>query len=289
MTAPLLACVVLAHADPAQVQRLVRALDPFPVVLHCDVSSPDAVFEAMTADLPDRCHVLPRMRTGWARWENVAAELEGYRAALATGATHVAMLTGTDYPLAPTSEIEDLLRAHAGVSFASLQELPFPQWRGGGYPRLRYRHWPVGKRMLRLPLPRRLPSDVRFAGGSQMKVLSAEHARAVVAAADARPDLVAFFRRSWVPDETFVPSVLSTPDLVPGWSGHHVDSALWWIDWERSAGKSPAWIGADQEADVLARVPDENGQAPVFARKFRSDGSGDVLRRIDEHRSGGDR
>jgi hypothetical protein len=286
---PLLACVVLAHTDPVQVRRLVHALDPFPVFLHCDVSTPDVVFEAMTTDLPSRCHVLPRMATGWARWENVEAELAGYDAALATGAGHVALLTGTDYPLASVQQIEELLRSNPGVSFARLQRLPYPQWRGGGFPRLRYRHWAFGKRMLRLPVPRRLPSDISFAGGSQLKVLSADHARSVLVAARAHPDLVAFFRRSWVPDETFIPSVLSTPRLTPTWVDRHVPSSLWWIDWESSSGKSPAWIGSSQESEILRRLPDEHGVAPVFARKFRSSTSAEVLDQIDRTRRGGPR
>ncbi|WFR66460.1 hypothetical protein P9139_16845 [Curtobacterium flaccumfaciens] len=89
------------------------ALAPFPVLLHCDAGTPDDVFAAMTADLPGRVQVLPRMRTGWAKWENVAAEVAGYRAALAsTDAGHVAVLTGSDYPLASADEIAGLLAAN---------------------------------------------------------------------------------------------------------------------------------------------------------------------------------
>src|SRR3954454_16524877 len=89
-----LACVVLAHTDPEQVRRLVTALAPFPVFLHCDARTPDDVFARMTTDLPDRVRLMPRRRTAWARWENVAAELDGYRAALVdTDASHVAVLT----------------------------------------------------------------------------------------------------------------------------------------------------------------------------------------------------
>ncbi|QSB22656.1 beta-1,6-N-acetylglucosaminyltransferase [Curtobacterium sp. 24E2] len=150
-----LACIVLAHEDPTHVRRLVAALDPFPVFLHCDASTDDAVFEAMTAGLPERVHVLPRMRTGWAKWENVAAEVAGYRAALAqTDATHVALLTGSDYPLADADEISALLTANPGQSFVEAKPLPHPAWgRDGGRSRVRFRHWAWRKHMLRLPVP----------------------------------------------------------------------------------------------------------------------------------------
>jgi len=202
VTGPELACVVLAHADPAHLRRLVDALDPFPVFLHCDVGTSDAVFDEMTADLPSRATVLPRIGTGWAKWENVAAELAGDRAALQqTDATHVALLTGTDYPLASSAEISALLRGHRGRSIARYTPLPMPGWgRNGGLDRLRYPHFAHRKRMIRIPVPRRLPAGVVPAGGAQVKVLAREHAQAVVDVATARPDLVRFWRRSWIAD-----------------------------------------------------------------------------------------
>ena len=50
-----LACVVLAHADPIHVRRLVAALEPFPVYLHCDSRTSPSVYAEMTDGLPSRC------------------------------------------------------------------------------------------------------------------------------------------------------------------------------------------------------------------------------------------
>ena len=56
-----------------------------------------------------------------------------------------------------------------------------PGWgRNGGLDRLRYPHFAHRKRMIRIPVPRRLPADVVPAGGAQVKVLAREHAQAVV-------------------------------------------------------------------------------------------------------------
>jgi hypothetical protein len=281
-----LACIVLAHEDPVHVRRLVEALDPFPVFLHCDARTPDDVFAAMTADLPERVHVLPRMRTGWAKWENVEAEVAGYRAVLAsTDAEHVAVLTGSDYPLAGADEIVDLLRANRGRSFIDLHPLPHPAWgRDGGRSRVRFRHWAWRKHMLRLPVPRRLPRDVVFGGGSQLKVLARHHAQGVVEAVDHRPDLVAFWRRVWIGDETFVPSVLLTPSLTPDFADAHVPQALWWIGWDGTKQKSPPWLGIADAGRLLESrtVPCATDDVPrVFARKFSTDRSADLLDVVD--------
>ena len=279
-----LACVIMAHADPVHVRRLVDALDPFPVYLHCDARTPEPVFAELTADLPARCRLLPRMRTGWARWENVAAELAGYRQALADdGITHVAALTGSDYPLASSAEISALLRAHPRTSIALYHRLPYVNWgRDGGLARLRYRHWAWRKRMVRLPIPRRLPAGIRFSGGSQVKVLAREHAQAVLNAADRDPALVRFWRRSWIADETFVGSVLNTPHLTPTWADRHLDADLWHISWQDGA-KSPPWLRAADFPDLAAASRPDRGVRPLFARKFATGIDTDVLDLIDEN------
>lgn len=281
---PGLACVVLAHTDPVQVRRLVDALDPFPVFLHVDVRTPDPVYQAMTRHLPERCVPLTRVRTGWARWENVAAEIEGYRAALAVSdASHIGLLSGTDYPLAGADEIRELFARNLGRSFAHIDTLPHPRWgQDHGFARLRYRHWVVGKHMLRLPIPRHLPAGVVFAGGSQMKILCREDAQAIVAAYDENPGLGRFWRRSWIPDETFIPSLLCTPRFVPGWATSHVPASLWWIDWGDTQRKSPSWLGPGDAGRVLSRRLYAGQPIPsLMARKFSTAASTALLDTID--------
>ncbi|PRY67031.1 O-antigen/teichoic acid export membrane protein [Glaciihabitans tibetensis] len=281
------ACVILAHTDPAQLRRLIEAVDPFPVFLHCDPKTPPETFARMVEGLPERCRLLDRYPTGWARWGNVEAELAGYRAALAeTDASHIAVLTGTDYPLASSAEITSILGGYHDKSIANLHLLPFEDWgMGGGIGRLRYRHWAYRKHTIRLPIPRRIPRDIVLAGGSQLKILSRRHAAAVVAAAEARPDLVAFWRRSWIPDETFVPSILSTPQFVPGWQEEHENASAWWIGWTNPPTKSPPWLGSEMRDELLeGRQYGEQTFPRLFARKFSSERSSELLDAIDTRR-----
>jgi hypothetical protein len=136
--------------------------------------------------------------------------------------------------------------------------------------------------MLRLPIPRRLPVGIRFAGGSQLKVLARGHAQAVIDAVDSRPDLATFWRRSWVADETLVPSILSTPELVPGWDENHVRATLWWIGWDGTRRKSPPWLTLEHADAVLSRSPRPDQALPYyFARKFSTELSTPLLDRID--------
>ncbi|PWW21802.1 core-2/I-Branching enzyme [Geodermatophilus normandii] len=279
-----LACVVLAHADPPQLRRLVDALDPFPVFLHVDSRTSPAAFDAMTTGLPDRVTLLPRRPTPWARWGAVSAELDGYRAALAaTDASHVALLTGSDYPLRSTAGISDVLSGLAGRSIVWSRRLPIPEWgHGGGSWRVRFRFSAWRKHLLWLPVPRRLPHGVVLAGGSPLKVLAREHAAALLAAVDARPDLVRRWRSTWAPDETFVHSLLHTPSMVPGYEERSLRGPAWVIRWDGSPRKSPPWL-TSADLPVLRRERDEpeDGVPKLFARKFSSDVDPDVLDHID--------
>lgn len=278
------ACVILAHADPVHLRRLIDALEPFPIFLHIDARTSDATFDAMTENLPARCRLLQRRVTGWAQWGLVEAELDGYREALrSTDATHIGLFSGSDYPLASTEVISKLLDEHLNESFAVVNELPYPAWgRTGGLSRLRYRHWAFRKHMLRLPIPRRVPRDIRLAGGSQSKVLAREHAAAVIRAVDQHEELVRFWRRTWVPDETFVYSVLNSPRFAQDWKRQLVPANLWWIGWSATRRKSPPWLNVEHRDILLRRRTSEDQQIPfLFARKFSTEFSTPILDAID--------
>jgi hypothetical protein len=136
--------------------------------------------------------------------------------------------------------------------------------------------------MIRLPVPRRLPSAVRLFGGSQVKVLARQHAQAVVDAVTDEPALVEFWRRSWVHDETFVGSVLNTPRLVPGWDSEHVSADLWFIAWQEGRSKSPPWLGTREFAALSAAARPDTGVPRLFARKFSTGTDPEVLNMIDQ-------
>ncbi|WP_369068933.1 beta-1,6-N-acetylglucosaminyltransferase [Kineococcus terrestris] len=289
---PPLACVVLAHDDPPQVRRLVEALDPFPVFLHCDAATPEPVFRAMVEGLPARCRLLERRRTRWATWDGVEVELDGYRRALSLPhVTHVALLSGSDYPLASSSTVSDFVGTHPGSSFAEHHSLPFPGWGvAGGMHRLRFAHTSWRRKMLRLPVPRRLPEDVAFHGGSAYKVLAREHVEALLRVVDDEPGLVRFWRRAWAPDESFIPSVLNTPRLVPGYAASSTSLALWYIGWGAERRKSPPWLTlADMPALRRARGGQLTGHPMFFARKLSTSGSPGLPDAIDRELRAADR
>ncbi|MDR7279045.1 beta-1,6-N-acetylglucosaminyltransferase [Catenuloplanes atrovinosus] len=303
MTEPL-AVIVLAHADPAQVRRLVRALDGVPVFLHCDARTRPPVHHAMTAGLPGHVTVVDRVRTALASWSLVHAELVALRAAVrAVPARHVAVLSGACYPLAGVADLVRELAVWQGRSWMANTPLPVPRWStprhpDGGLWRLNRRYLTRRDAVLHLrgvplrwPWPRAIPAELELRAGGHWKIYSDVHARLLLDVVERRPDLLRFWRTTLVPEETFVPTMLASRALAGADALAPCEAGAWYIDWAGSAdGHHPPWLtGTDLDRLKAARwappptpaaAPDPAGTRRLFARKFRSSDPA-VLDRID--------
>src|SRR5215207_8999868 len=123
-----LAVVLLAHADATHVARLVGALGDLPVFLHCDAKTGPGEHGLMR-QLGRRVTMLPRLDTRTSSWSLVRAELSGLQAAVrTTTADHVALLSGSDYPLLSVDGLLAALEPWQGYSYLYNRTLPFAQW-----------------------------------------------------------------------------------------------------------------------------------------------------------------
>jgi hypothetical protein len=276
------AVVLIAHDKPRHLHRLVAALAPLPIFLHIDANTNEALFAAMTADLPARVRLLPRLPAGWGRFEVTEAELLGYRTALTeTQASHVILATGADYPLANVERIVEELAAEPTRSYAEIAPLPIQEW--GllrGYDRLVFRQRAWRRRRLAWPVPRRIPRPLRPSGGAQTKILTRRHAQLVLDVLDDRPQLLRFFRSCWMPDEVMIPTLLLSEEFGAKWPEEA--SSLphpWYIDWGATPTKSPRWLGLG-DLNALRAAALRPGVPALFARKFAED-SDDLVAAID--------
>lgn len=303
------AAVVLAHHDPPMLHRLVAALEDVPIFLHCDAATPDPVAGEMVHGLPDRVTVLPRRPTRLASWSLVAAELSALRSSLAsTSARHIAVLSGSDYPLMSVPELVRELASWEGRSYLWNAEIPFPPWNtprhpDGGLWRYTRRFLTrrdhvlfVRKIPLRWPVPRAVPPGLELRASSQWKVYARAHVERLLAVVDDRPDLLRFWRTTLVPDESFAASTLASRSLMGDDALPPCRAHAWYIRWPREGNYHPAWLtGADFHDLAAARraAPvswQESAAAPetselpgrkLFARKFSPRVDAAVLDRID--------
>jgi hypothetical protein len=306
MSAPL-AAVVLAHDDAPKVRRLLAALEGIDVFLHCDRKAGDAVLRAMLDGAGSHVRLLPRVRTRLYSWSLVEAELAGLREALGhSRAEHIIVASGACYPLVSVAELEDDLVDWRGLTRMRLDPIPYALWStprnpDGGLWRFRRRFLTVRGQMCwagGIPLRglrRDIPPDLRLHGSSQWKIYARHHAVALLRVLDHRPDLLRFWRTTYVPDESCAVSVLRSPALVGAVADEVRDDLPWFINWnDPERVIHPGWLietdfgmleGARaapsrQPHETRVGAPDRDAYRKLFARKVSSREAG-LLERID--------
>ncbi len=227
-----IAYVLLCHRDPegivAQAERLTAAGDV--IAIHYDARAPRAEFERIRAALasnPSVVFAARRLRCGWGEWSLVEATLLAVRAALARfpRATHFYMLSGDCMPIKSAEYIRNFLDREE-ADYVESFDFFTSDWIKTGIreERLIYRHY-VNERsrkwlfyasldwQRRLGLARRVPADLQIQIGSQWWCLRRRTVEAVLGFCDRRRDVLRFFRRTWIPDETFFQTLVR--HLVP--------------------------------------------------------------------------
>jgi hypothetical protein len=227
-----IAFLLLCHKDPEgvlqQVADLTAAGDL--VAIHHDGCAPRADYDRLTGALAGNSAVTftrRRVRCGWGEWSLVEASLEALKAARAAfpEATHFYLISGDCRPIKTAEYIHHLLDRDSADLIETV-DFHTSGWIKTGFrdERLIYRHIFNERRQKRLyyasievqrrlGLTRRLPEDLRMRIGSQWWCLRRSTVDAVLDFCDRRPDLLRFFRRTWIPDETFFQTIV--PHLVP--------------------------------------------------------------------------
>ena len=217
-----IAFILLCHKDAqaviAQARRLTATGDH--VAVHFDKNGSDADFTAIYDALADNPNVVftpRRVRCGWGEWSLVEATLLALRAAVSRfpKASHFYLISGDCMPTKSARWMHDRLDSEDGDLIESFDFFQ-SDWIKTGLreERLIYRHLfneRTQKRLFyasmalqdRLGLARRIPADLDIRIGSQWWCLRRPTVEKMLDFIDRRRDVVRFFRRTWIPDETF--------------------------------------------------------------------------------------
>ncbi len=222
-----IAFILLTHKDPegiiAQAKRLAATGDY--VSIHFDARANPADFDKIKNALgsnPSVTFARKRHKCGWGEWSLVAATLEAVRAAYAAfpDATHFYMLSGDCMPAKTAQYAHDVLDADP-VDYIESFDFFASDWIKTGIKeeRLIYRHWFNERKNKwlfyasmsaqdKLGIKRAVPDDIQMMIGSQWWCLRRSTIEAVLAFCDVRPDVMRFFRTTWIPDETFFQTIV---------------------------------------------------------------------------------
>jgi len=227
-----IAFILLCHKDPDGVIRQAKSLAEVGdcVAIHFDGRASAENFARLRQGLEGVAGVTfaaRRIKCGWGEWSLVAATLEAVRAARQAfpDATHYYMISGD------CMAIKSAEYAHAVLAAEDVDHIESVDFHESGWiktgireERLVYRHVfnertrkPLFYASLnlqrRLGLRRRVPADLRMMIGSQWWCLRRSTIDKILAFCKARPDVLRFFRTTWIPDETFFQTLVR--HLVP--------------------------------------------------------------------------
>lgn len=295
-----LAIHILAHKQPTQVERLVRALlrPGHTLVLHFDRRAP-ASLHALGKELAATHSnvILQRPRSVvWFGWQGLHTQLEAIALALKHSArwTHFITLSGADFPLQPIEKTEAWLATVPSTSFVSwFDPAEKPLW-GDATTRIERYHLasPLFLRFLQTPLlgrkikaifgwtnaalpwvpgvRRKYPAGWPYLGGSNWCMLS----RSASEWLTTDPAAISFAR--WIrhvacPDEMYYQSTLCSDRFsgaVENGSGHFIEFA---------AGAASPRVFREEDFDRLIA----SGRA--FARKFDETIDAKILDALERH------
>ena len=268
------AYLILAHREPDQVVRLVkrlRAQSDGPILVHIDRKARRRFETAVGAiEALPRVSAISSRRIYWGHFSIVQAALTGLHELLRSNpdVTHIKHLSGQDYPIKPLRAFEAHLAASGERSHMDLVALPAPWGPDGGYGRVLYPHVRRTRRLyVRIPIRRRLPSGIRFHGGSAFWCLARAHAEYVLAQT---APLQRFFRWADISDEMFFHTALMNSPHAD----EVADEELTHVSWPSGEAESPLVLDLPDLPALLA-------SPAFFARKFAPETGAAILEALD--------
>jgi hypothetical protein len=298
----MIAYLVMAHREPQILRRLVASLAaPWSrAYIHIDKKVDIAPFVAALSGSPNVAFIENRVPVHWGGWSQVQATINLIQAAASASHpfTRFALLSGDCYPVKDNLTIRDFLFAD-GNEYIDVVEMPNAVW-DKPLSRLTRWHFEGGHRaagfaafcirrvneLARFWPPRNLKAaledHVPYAGNTWW-ILSRDAIEIILTAIAHKQRLVAFYRHSASPDESFFHTIIGNSSAAS-----RVAAGLMFADWSNrqsgpcliNHGHLPGLLSSD-----VGRRRARGEQPALFARKFATENA-DLLDKIDAARAG---
>ena len=265
--------ILLAHESPREIVPLVEAIvgssDAVDLIVHYDAAAPDANYrelERAFASQPRVKVLAERVKCGWGEFSLVDATLKALQSIAASNRTpdRVYLMSASCYPVRPIDELRQFLALHPETEY--IEAYP-DSWIIGGLrqERYKYRHWfnerkhpslfyssEYIQRKFRLERP--FPHGLTPRFGSQWWCLTWSLCREILDLLDRRPEIYAFFKTTWIPDELFFQTLAHAlaPERLSGRS----------LTYYRFTNQAKPTVFYDDHNSVLRGIPF------FFARKI---------------------
>jgi hypothetical protein len=277
-----IACIIMAHKQPRQVERLIRRFDnfPFDFYIHLDKRTDLQPFLYL-AQIPKVQFIRQRTAVRWASAGYVRALLHSMKVILNGEQQYdfISVMSGQDYPIKPVRLLYQTLEKNRNKNFLCYEE--DGEWWLHAITRIRKYHFtdfgfPGRYRLqflMNAILPeRKFPLPYTLYGGprAMCMTLSTDCAKYAVdfIASDRR--LRRFIRYTWGSDEFLIPTVI----LNSGFRDSVVNDNFYYIDWS-AGGSSPKTLTTEDYPALLKTDK-------LLARKFDLEQDTVILDMLDD-------
>jgi hypothetical protein len=276
-----IAYLILTHKNPAQVERLIRALDhsAFDFYIHLD-KKVDATPFLHLAEMANVFFVNKRVDVKWAAYSLVQAQLNGIEEILQKNKyDYISVLSGQDFPIKSPEFIYKFFCDNKGYEFIScVDENMEPAWWEVAWPRVTKYHfesWNVkGKYRFQsifnalMPV-RKHPLGHTLVGRSQWFNITNESASYMISFLKQHPEVVRFFKFVWGADEFIFSTILYNSPYRD-----RIREFLFYIDWSELK-PNPKLLKKDDYPELLQ-------SDKLFARKFDQEIDGEILNMLED-------
>lgn len=263
-----IACIIMAHRDPLQIERLINKFSPLPFdfFIHLDKKVNENSFLYL-ANLPRVYFIEKRIRVRWASYSFLTAVLQSFREVLSSSNKYdfISIMSGQDYPIKPVDAIYNLLESNKGKNFICFEESN--EWWSHAITRINQYHFTNfdfrGRYriqfFLNFLLPnRKFPLPYMLYGGSRAMCMTigSDCAEYILNFIESDKKLRRFIWFTWGPDEFVIPTLIMNSKF----SQSVVNNNFYYIDWSKG-GANPKTLTVE-DFSVLSTSD------KMLARKF---------------------
>jgi hypothetical protein len=276
------AYLILAHKNPQQLSRLVRALmyDDVYIIIHIDKKvRPDEFSNLLPVS--DNVIFSRQKQVSWGGFGMIEATLEMMRTMYACNIQpdYVHLISGQDFPLQPYGEILRFFRENRGKNFLEAHTIPSPRLSELGLNRIQYKWFvedegcPRAAQLVDIQRQRNMIrsffDDIQPYNGSQWWSLTGDCVQWLYQTCRPGNRLYDFYKYTFCPDEMLFHTML----LNSEWKDSITDNNLRCINWNTGPEYPKIWRRGDFDSLTAS--------GKLFARKFDDTVDNAVLDKLE--------
>jgi hypothetical protein len=275
-----LAHLILTHANPAQLQRLINRLQHADAhfYIHLDSKS-DIIPFLHIADEHNVFFIKNRVKVNWGGYSIVQATLNSMAEIQDSGHKyhHINLLSGQDYPIKSTEQIHRFLKENKDTIFMHSLSV-INEWKEA-IPRITQYHLSdyhfKGRvrleQLMNFLLPvRKMPLNLIPVGRSQWFTATPDSIAYILQFLSDNKNVERFFRNTWAPDEMIFQTILYNSPF----RSQLVNDNLLYVDWTEG--------GASPKVLTMADAGQLEHSDKLFARKFSEALDSTILDHLDK-------